>query len=118
MKKGGFTLIELVIVIVIIGILAAIAVPKYLDLQKEAKKSSCQGTIGALRAGIQIYFAKNKAFPASGTPFRDIITEDYDADLWEPETLTNPVCTYARNGRFTCAYNENDGSFICTSSEE
>ena len=64
-NKKGFTLIELIMVIVILGILAAVAVPKYFDLQADAKAASEQGTVGGVRAGIMTYFAKNKAYPAS-----------------------------------------------------
>lgn len=59
----GFTLIEIVIVIVLLSILAAVAYPKYLDLRDDAHKSADLATIGALRAGVHIYFAKNKEFP-------------------------------------------------------
>ncbi len=62
-NKKGFTLIELVMVIVILGILAAIAVPRYQDLRNEAHKSADAATIGAIRAGIMTYFAKNRTFP-------------------------------------------------------
>lgn len=61
--KGGFTLIEIVIVIVLLSILAAVAYPKYLDLRDDAHKSADLATIGALRAGVHIYFAKNREFP-------------------------------------------------------
>ena len=64
-NKSGFTLIELIMVIVLLGILAAIAVPKYFDLQSEAKDASEKGTVGAVRAGISTYLAKNKAYPGS-----------------------------------------------------
>lgn len=56
--KKGFTLIELVIVIVILGILAAVAVPKFADLQKEAKQSAVKGLGGAVNAAKDIVRAK------------------------------------------------------------
>ena len=47
-KQAGFTLIELVIVIIILGILAVTAAPKFLNLQDDAKKSAAQGVQAAL----------------------------------------------------------------------
>ena len=54
MSKKGFTLIELVIVIVILGILAAVAVPKFAGFTKEAKISAVKGFAGSLRAAMHI----------------------------------------------------------------
>ena len=56
-KEQGFTLIELVIIIVVLGILAAVAIPKYQDITSEAKASAAKGALGSLRSGISIYYA-------------------------------------------------------------
>ncbi|MFA6358230.1 MAG: prepilin-type N-terminal cleavage/methylation domain-containing protein [Candidatus Omnitrophota bacterium] len=63
--KKGFTLIELIMIIVILGILAAVAVPKYFDLQASAKVAAEKGVVGGVRAGIYTYFANNKLYPGT-----------------------------------------------------
>jgi prepilin-type N-terminal cleavage/methylation domain-containing protein len=56
-NKKGFTLIELVIIIILLGVLAAIAIPRYVDLRDQAVRASAQATLDAGRAAIQIDFA-------------------------------------------------------------
>lgn len=56
-KSKGFTLIELVVVIVILGILSVTAAPKFLNLQSDARKSTMQGIKGSLRAVVDgVYY--------------------------------------------------------------
>ena len=58
-SQRGFTLIELVIIIVVLGIIAAVAVPKYVDMVTEARESACKGALGGMRSGISIYYANS-----------------------------------------------------------
>lgn len=51
-RRAGFTLIELVTVIVILGVLSVVAVPVYLDYTKDAKESACRGALGVMRSAI------------------------------------------------------------------
>lgn len=60
--KKGFTLIELMIVVVIIGILAAIAIPKFSDVSESAKRSACRANMRTLASQQAIYFALNSSF--------------------------------------------------------
>ena len=57
-KQNGFTLIELVVVIVILGILAATAAPKFMDLQKDARISAANGLAGAIKSSISMTYSK------------------------------------------------------------
>ena len=57
-NQQGFTLIELVIVIVILGILAATAAPKFIDLQVEAKNSVNKTVAGAMQSTASMIYAK------------------------------------------------------------
>jgi len=76
-SESGFTLIELVIVIVILGILAAVAIPKYEDMREQARVATIKGQLGSIRSAIAIQYARNAlngsaTFPTlDGTIFAD-----------------------------------------------
>lgn len=59
-EQHGFTLIEIIAVLVILGILAVVAVPKYLDLQTEARNSATQGLIAAAQSQLSMGYAANR----------------------------------------------------------
>ncbi|PLX49038.1 MAG: hypothetical protein C0613_09170 [Desulfobulbaceae bacterium] len=54
----GFTLIEMIIVIILLGLLSSMAIPYYLDMQKEAKIAATKGKLAAIRGGIELAHAK------------------------------------------------------------
>ena len=76
-KLRGFTLIELLIVVAIIAILAAIAVPNFLEAQTRAKVSRVRADLRSLATALESYFIDNNAYPV----FTVVTTESCNADL-------------------------------------
>lgn len=68
-KNRGFTLIELMLAVAIIGLLSAIAVPKFGNLIDKAREASLKGQLGSLRSALSLYYADNEGiFPWYYTP--------------------------------------------------
>jgi prepilin-type N-terminal cleavage/methylation domain-containing protein len=72
----GFTLIELMIVVAIIGILAAIAIPKFADLVTKSKEAAVKGSLGSVRSAVSIYYSDSEGvFPNNSVAgFREALT--------------------------------------------
>jgi len=65
LKAEGFTLIELMIVVAIIGILAAIAIPKFSNMLEKSKEGSTKGSIGTIKAATEIYYGNWGVWPTT-----------------------------------------------------
>jgi general secretion pathway protein G len=79
-RKKGFTLVEILIVVVILGILAAIVIPQFSEASSEARKSSVQSNLQMVRSQIELFkIQHNDNIPGFGTAsFYDCLTEKTD----------------------------------------
>jgi len=97
MKKQAFTLIELLIVVAIIGILAAIAVPNFLNAQVRAKISRAVADLRSIRTAMEMYNIDNNAIIPDPTELGQMGIYQRGARVWMP--LTTPMA-YINAGAF------------------
>lgn len=75
-KQSGFTLIELVIVIIILGILAVTAAPKFLNVQEDARKAVAAGVLAAVQSSSQLVYSKSALESKERAPTGEISSAD------------------------------------------
>ena len=115
--RKGFTLIELMIVVAIIGVLASIALPRFANLVVKSKEAAVKGTLGSLRSAVSLYYSNNEGvFPASAAFLDTSLTQGGKYLRVIPGITIPPPGNHANSNAVTGAVADN-GQWFYASSE-
>jgi len=92
-KEEGFTLVEVIAVLVILGILAAVAIPKFFDMQETAREKAIAGAIGELNGQVALSFAQNALNGGAAGAY-----DGYDGDLGPEFAVTGQAANTPTTG--------------------
>jgi general secretion pathway protein G len=120
-NRAGFSLVELVVVVLILGILAAVAAPRMFDTANDARQNGTKQSLSVIRDAIELYKSQNGSFPPAATlatalkpfikgPFPAVqMGANQNADV--VASTQNPIAS-AEAGTAAWAYNQTTGEIV------
>lgn len=91
-SEAGFTLVELLIVLMVLGILATIAIPRFRDMSGKANQVKMKSELKQVQTAMELYYAENNVYPANQVAFDGAI-----ADLLESADLSDYTLAYTND---------------------
>jgi prepilin-type N-terminal cleavage/methylation domain-containing protein len=98
MNRKGFTLVEVLIVVIIIGILAAIGIPQFAASIEKAKGGEARAGLGHIQTGEKVYFAENEYYTGTTGDLDISLSQRYWAFSINTPTSTTYTATATRSG--------------------
>jgi MSHA pilin protein MshA len=111
-KQAGFTLIELTMVIVILGVLAVTALPKYIDMKKDAQQAALNAMAGSLSAASAINYAAKKAGNTSAVAIANCSTVSTLLQVTMPTNYTITAAAVAADATVSCVLKDSNNNTL------
>jgi prepilin-type N-terminal cleavage/methylation domain-containing protein len=112
--QAGFTMIELIVVIVILGVLAAVAMPKFVDVSSDAKAAALQGVAGAATSAMNVNYGARKVNTAKGSAVTNCTDVSTLMQGGLPTGYTVTAAAIAADATVSCTLTQTSGGATTT----